>query len=140
MIDEGECDWKVVVIDAADKWAPFLDDVEDVERELPGMLHVIREWYRTYKIPDGKPPNIFGLGERFMNKQYALAVIDECHEAWEQLISGEKIRQIEQHSEAVRDLVRNLSRNSLFTLGENVDVQVKTNPEDFEDDGEALFF
>ena len=53
MIDEGECDWKVVVIDAEDKWAPFLNDINDVEEQLPGMLDAIREWYRTYKIPDG---------------------------------------------------------------------------------------
>ena len=25
MIDEGEADWKVVTIDAEDKWAPFLN-------------------------------------------------------------------------------------------------------------------
>ena len=50
MIDEGECDWKVVTIDANDKWAPFLNDIDDVEREMPGMLSAIREWYRTYKI------------------------------------------------------------------------------------------
>lgn len=56
MIDEGEADWKVVVIDAEDKWAPFLNDVDDVEKHLPGTLSAIREWFRTYKIPDGKPP------------------------------------------------------------------------------------
>lgn len=50
MIDEGECDWKVVVVDAEDKWASFLNDIEDVDREMPGMLSAIREWYRTYKV------------------------------------------------------------------------------------------
>ena len=29
MIDEGEADWKIVTIDAEDKWAPFLNDIED---------------------------------------------------------------------------------------------------------------
>jgi hypothetical protein len=72
MIDEGEADWKVITIDAHDKWAPFLNDIEDVETEMPGMLDAIREWYRTYKIPDGKPPNTFGLGERFMDKACAI--------------------------------------------------------------------
>jgi inorganic pyrophosphatase len=77
MIDEGECDWKVIVIDADDKWAPFINNISDVEEQLPGMLGAIREWYRTYKIPDGKPPNVFGLQERFMDKEYANEVIDE---------------------------------------------------------------
>ena len=47
MIDEGEADWKVVTIDAEDKWAPFLNDIDDVEKNLPGTLSAIREWFRT---------------------------------------------------------------------------------------------
>ena len=141
MIDEGECDWKVVAIDAADKWAPFINDIEDVEEQLPGMLDAIREWYRTYKIPDGKPPNVFGLDEKFMDKHYAMEVIDECHHAWEELISGEKERKLGDHSEHVKDLVRNLSRNSLFTLGQDLDEHVEAHGTDFgEEESGALFF
>jgi inorganic pyrophosphatase len=141
MIDEGECDWKVVVIDAEDKWAPFLNDIGDVEEEIPGLLGAIREWYRTYKIPDGKPPNVFGLDEEFMDKEYALEVINECHHAWELLISGEKARQIEDHGDDVKDLVRNLSRQSLFTLGQNLDEHTETREDDFgEAESGALFF
>lgn len=122
MIDEGEADWKVVTIDAEDKWAPFLNDIDDVEKELPGMLEAIREWYRTYKIPDGKPPNTFGLGERFMDKKYAKSIIDECHHAWEELLSGEKERKMSEHHDAeVKGLVRKLSKNSLVALAPNVD-------------------
>jgi hypothetical protein len=36
--------------------SPFLNDIDDVEKHLPGTLSAIREWFRTYKIPDGKPP------------------------------------------------------------------------------------
>lgn len=141
MIDEGECDWKVVVIDAQDKWAPHLNDVNDVEEQLPGMLDAIREWYRTYKIPDGKPPNVFGLDEKFMGRQYATEVINECHQFWESLMSGEKHRSIEDQSDDVKDLVRNLSRNSLFTLAQNLDEHVETREDDFgEEESGALFF
>jgi inorganic pyrophosphatase len=49
MIDEGECDWKVICIDSEDKWAPYLNDVRDVEEQLPQLLSSIREWYRSYK-------------------------------------------------------------------------------------------
>ena len=38
--------------------------------------------FRTYKIPDGKPPNVFALGEKFMPRAYALSVIHETHNAW----------------------------------------------------------
>jgi inorganic pyrophosphatase len=141
MIDEGECDWKVIVIDADDKWAPFLNDIDDVEKEMPGMLSAIREWYRTYKIPDGKPPNVFGLEEKFMDKAYAQVVIDECHHAWEMLISGEKERELSEQSDDVKDLVRNLSRNSLFTLAQNLDEHQVTRTDSFgELESGALFF
>lgn len=142
MIDEGECDWKVVVIDADDKWAPFINDIHDVEQQLPGMLTAIREWYRTYKIPDGKPPNVFGLDERFMDKKYAVEVIQECHLAWEELMSGDKERSLANSGDhKVADLVRNLSRNSLFTLGHNLDEHLEGHGEDFgKEDSDAVFF
>jgi inorganic pyrophosphatase len=142
MIDEGECDWKVVVIDAEDKWAPFINDIDDVEEQLPGMLTAIREWYRTYKIPDGKPPNVFGLDERFMDKTYAVEVIEECHLAWEELMSGEKERSLATSTDPkVADLVRNLSRNSLFTLAHNLDEHPEGHGEDFgEQESGAVFF
>mmetsp|Transcript_28419 Transcript_28419/g.68972 ORF Transcript_28419/g.68972 Transcript_28419/m.68972 type:complete len:140 (-) Transcript_28419:232-651(-) len=133
MIDEGEADWKVITIDADDKWAPFVNDIDDVEKEMPGMLDAIREWYRTYKIPDGKPPNTFGLGERFMDKTYAKSIVDECHHAWKELISGEKHRKIDGEDEEVKKLVRKLSRNSLFELAPDLDVHPEAHPEDFED-------
>jgi len=141
MIDEGECDWKVVVIDKDDKWAPFINDIDDVEDQLPGLCDAIREWYRTYKIPDGKPPNVFGLNEKFMNKKYANDVITECHEAWELLISGEKARQIDGESDDVKDLVRNLSKHSLFTLAVDLNVHKEIRAENFgEEDSGAIFF
>jgi inorganic pyrophosphatase len=139
MIDEGEADWKVITIDAEDKWAPFMNDINDVEEQLPGMLDAIREWYRTYKIPDGKPPNTFGLGERFMDKVYAKSIIDECHHAWADLVSGEKDRNITEEDEGVQKLVRKLSRNSLFALAPNFDVHPEApHPDDFDED--ALMF
>jgi len=121
MIDEGEADWKVVTIDAEDKWAPFLNDIEDVETHLPGTLDAIREWFRTYKIPDGKPPNVFGLGERFMNKTYALEIIKECNHAWKELITGEKERQLSEQDEGVQKLVRKLSKSNLLDLAPESD-------------------
>jgi len=87
MIDEDETDWKLIVIDAEDRWAPELNDVADVERLVPGALDQIREWWRTYKVTDGKPLNKFGLDEKFMPREYAMEVIVECHEAWRKACS-----------------------------------------------------
>lgn len=116
MIDDGEADWKVVVIDAMDKWAPFLNDIEDVDKHLPGQLDAIREWFRTYKIPDGKPPNIFGLEERFMNKKYTMEIIKECNAAWKDLITGKKERELVEQDEEVSKLVRKLSKSNLLSM------------------------
>lgn len=37
-------------------------------RFFQGTLIAIRDWFRDYKIPDGKPANKFGLGNKAANK------------------------------------------------------------------------
>ena len=68
LLDEEETDWKVIVIDVNDPLAPKLNDVEDVERHLPGLLRATNEWFRIYKIPDGKPENQFAFTGECKNK------------------------------------------------------------------------
>ncbi|TQS31561.1 hypothetical protein Golomagni_08150, partial [Golovinomyces magnicellulatus] len=88
LLDEDETDWKVIVIDINDPLASKLNDVEDVERHLPGLLRATNEWFRIYKIPDGKPENQFAFTGECKNKAYAMDVIRECGEAWDRLITG----------------------------------------------------
>ncbi|KAL4425349.1 hypothetical protein ABPG75_009365 [Micractinium tetrahymenae] len=88
MIDDGELDWKVIAIREDDPLATKLNDVEDVERELPGELQKVLEWFRDYKIPDGKPANKFGFDNKCMNKAFALDVIEETHTFYNRLRSG----------------------------------------------------
>lgn len=89
LLDEGETDWKVIVVDVSDPLASKLNDVEDVERHLPGLIRATNEWFRIYKIPDGKPENQFAFSGEAKNKKYATEIIHECHEAWRRLITGE---------------------------------------------------
>lgn len=70
--------------------APKLNDIEDVERHLPGLLRATNEWFRIYKIPDGKPENQFAFSGECKNKKYAEEVIRECSDAWERLITGKQ--------------------------------------------------
>ncbi|XP_062157841.1 soluble inorganic pyrophosphatase 6, chloroplastic-like isoform X2 [Alnus glutinosa] len=86
MIDEGELDWKIVAISLDDPRASLVNDVDDVEKHFPGTLIAIRDWFRDYKIPDGKPASRFGLGNKAANKDYALKVINETNESWAKLI------------------------------------------------------
>jgi hypothetical protein len=90
LIDEGEADWKIIAIAITDPWAAVLSDVTDLEERLPGTVHSIREWFRTYKITDGKPENKFGLEGRCMNAEYSMSIIAETHHAWRQLVLGVK--------------------------------------------------
>ncbi|GAA5835962.1 hypothetical protein JCM9279_002152 [Rhodotorula babjevae] len=89
LLDEGETDWKVLVIDVNDPLAAKLNDIEDVERHMPGLVRATNEWFRIYKIPDGKPENTFAFSGEAKNRKYATEVVHECHEAWRKLISGE---------------------------------------------------
>ncbi|XP_026382237.1 soluble inorganic pyrophosphatase 6, chloroplastic-like isoform X2 [Papaver somniferum] len=77
MINEGELDWKIVATSLDDPRASLVND---------GTLTAIRDWFRDYKIPDGKPANKFGLGNKAANKDYALKVITETNEAWAKLV------------------------------------------------------
>ncbi|WMV50958.1 hypothetical protein MTR67_044343 [Solanum verrucosum] len=86
MIDEGELDWKIVAISLDDPQASLVNDIDDVEKHFPGTLTAIRNWFRDYKIPDGKPANKFGLGNKPANKDYALKVIMETNESWAKLV------------------------------------------------------
>ncbi|KAG5354407.1 Inorganic pyrophosphatase [Yarrowia sp. C11] len=88
LLDEGETDWKIIAIDVKDPLASKVNDIEDVERHLPGLLRATNEWFRIYKIPDGKPENQFAFSGECKNKKYADEVIRECEEAWETLIAG----------------------------------------------------
>ena len=69
LLDEEETDWKIIVIDVNDPLAPRLNDIEDVERHLPGLLRATNEWFRIYKIPDGKPENQFAFSGECKNKK-----------------------------------------------------------------------
>ena len=74
MIDDGETDWKVICIACDDPLAPKLNDIDDVDRVMPGTISVMREWFRNYKTVDGKPQNAFGMEEKAMNREYTLKV------------------------------------------------------------------
>ncbi|KAJ1977107.1 Inorganic pyrophosphatase [Dimargaris cristalligena] len=87
LIDEGETDWKIIAIDVQDPLAAKLRDIEDVERHMPGLIRATNEWFRIYKIPDGKPENEFAFSGEAKNQAFAHKVIQETHEAWKALIA-----------------------------------------------------
>lgn len=88
MIDDGELDWKVIAVNAHDPLSTKLNNIHDVEEHCPGTISGIREWFRWYKTPDGKPLNAFGFDGEALDRSKAFEVIDETHEHWKHLVAG----------------------------------------------------
>lgn len=55
-------------------------DISDVQRQNPGYLEATVDWFRRYKVPDGKPENRFAFNEQFKDKvsttHYKLAFLE----------------------------------------------------------------
>lgn len=90
LIDEGETDWKLIVVDVNDPLSEKLNDLKDIERLFPGLLSGIREWFRNYKVPDGKPKNTFAFDGEPKGRDFALKIVNHCHEQWKELINRER--------------------------------------------------
>lgn len=88
LIDEGETDWKLIAISTEDPLASQLNDIGDVEKVRPGVLRATYEWFKLYKVPDGKPPNEFAFNGEAKNKDFAHEILLETHEQWRQLVSS----------------------------------------------------
>ncbi|GMS97783.1 hypothetical protein PENTCL1PPCAC_19958 [Pristionchus entomophagus] len=90
LIDDGETDWKLVAIDVTDPVAKDINTMDDVERVFPGLGRATYEWFKTYKIPTGKPANEFAFGGQYKDQAFCYKVIEETHGFWKQLISEAK--------------------------------------------------
>ncbi|CAN6621461.1 inorganic pyrophosphatase, mitochondrial [Trichomonascus vanleenenianus] len=91
LLDEGETDWKIIAINTKDPLADKFSDIEDVEEHMPGLLKATRDWFRNYKVPDGKPRNEFAFNGEFKGREYALGVLNSCNKAWETLVEKPSI-------------------------------------------------
>ncbi|XP_055005901.1 inorganic pyrophosphatase-like [Boleophthalmus pectinirostris] len=86
LIDEGQTDWKVIVINTEDPQANEFNDIEDVRRLKPGYLEATHDWFKRYKVPDGKPENEFAFNGEFKNKDFATKIVRGTHQYWRALI------------------------------------------------------
>merc|ERR1711990_1183752 len=89
MIDEGETDWKVMCIDVKDELAYKINNLDELEALKPGYLADTVKWFRTYKVPDGKPENNFAFNGEYKDKEFADKIIEGCYQQWKQLVNGE---------------------------------------------------
>ncbi|CAK9830130.1 Inorganic pyrophosphatase [Anthophora retusa] len=89
LIDEGETDWKIICIDVNDPLAEQMNDVSDIEKHYPGLMKATIEWFKIYKIPDGKPENQFAFNGEAKSRDFALHIVDEVHQHWQNLVKRE---------------------------------------------------
>ena len=89
LLDEGETDWKIFVVDCADPLAEKLNDITDLEEHCPGLIDATRQWFKCYKIPDGKPANAFAFDGQVRDRAFAIKIVEETADAWKRLMAGQ---------------------------------------------------
>ena len=47
------------------------------------------EWFKIYKIPDGKPENQFAFNGEAKNRDFALNIVEQVHNFWKALVQSE---------------------------------------------------
>ncbi|KAJ7750221.1 inorganic diphosphatase [Mycena metata] len=103
--DEGILRWTLLVVDITDPLAGRLHNVDQLERECPGMITATKEWFRLYKLPDGKEQNTIELDGKVKGRDYAREIVRAAHEAWRNVVTASTSR-------AVVDLTNVTIRNS----------------------------
>lgn len=89
LLDEGETDWKILAVNAADEKAGLVNDIGDVEAHYPGIVDEVREWFRVYKTAEGKGLNEYAFDGKALDRDYAMKVIASTNGSWAKLCSGE---------------------------------------------------
>jgi len=82
LIDDGETDWKLLVVDVDDPDAPDWHDVGDIPVE---RVEELRTFFRVYKTAEGKPENKYGLDARAVDAAHAVRVARHTHEFWKKI-------------------------------------------------------
>merc|ERR1712211_191250 len=72
-----------------DPMAENLNDIHDVEKIMPGFLAATVEWFKIYKMPDGKPANEFAFDGKPKDREFAENIIKGTHDSWKKLVNGE---------------------------------------------------
>ncbi|KAJ5168890.1 inorganic pyrophosphatase [Penicillium canariense] len=88
VLQEGVTDWKILVVDVKNPLSERLDDIEDIEPNVPGYLDAMQEWFRFYKVPKGGEENTIALNGDVEGKDFALSLIARCHESWKNMPTG----------------------------------------------------
>jgi len=96
MLDSGETDWKVIVMNSNEAAKKSIDNLNDLRAEHPGVIESVRQFFTVYKVPAGKPENVFAYNGEVKDAALAVEVISYTNELWKEMvtncsISGENV-------------------------------------------------
>ena len=84
LVDDGETDWKLLVVDVDAADAPSWREVSDIPE---ARVSEVREWYRMYKTAEGKGENTYGLDGRAVDAAHALRTAEHTHTFWANMMA-----------------------------------------------------
>uniref|UniRef100_A0A673HPW4 inorganic diphosphatase n=1 Tax=Sinocyclocheilus rhinocerous TaxID=307959 RepID=A0A673HPW4_9TELE len=62
------CYFMICIYDCVISVSASLTGIEDVRKTKPGHLEATVDWFKKYKVPDGKPENRFAFNGQFKDK------------------------------------------------------------------------
>merc|ERR1719230_976 len=89
LIDEGETDYKIIIISLDDPDARRITDMTSLEAVKPGTLSKLVDWLMKYKTAEGKGLNTLANNAKPYSISESQTIIDECYARWLALVSGE---------------------------------------------------
>lgn len=69
----------MLAIDIKDPQADQINDVADIEKLFPGLLKASVEWFKIYKMPDGKSENQFAFNGEAKPAVFAQNIVEEVN-------------------------------------------------------------
>jgi inorganic pyrophosphatase len=87
LIDSGETDWKILAISKYDKFCKKINNLNDLEKYMPGFLDAITNWLINYKsISKGTINKIATINDKKIgDEKFAEKIIKETHDEWKKL-------------------------------------------------------
>lgn len=82
MIDDDEIDWKIITIAEDDLLAKKINNIDSLNKIMPGFLESVINWFRCYKTAEGKKENKFALNGKILEKKESIKVIFDTHKSW----------------------------------------------------------
>jgi len=86
LLDSGETDWKVIVMNSAEAKSKGIEDMDDLIEKSPGIAEAVKRFFTVYKVPAHKPRNKFAYNGEIKGTDLAWDVIEFLHGEWKEMM------------------------------------------------------